>query len=99
MDVQPALGRVGLVLVRYEVVVHAGILGAVQPNLRVRQVLRLGAAIAVTLVAGTIAFHETLSEDWFQSLYRPVLSATLAGVHSVPKGHGARLVSILLVLA
>jgi voltage-gated potassium channel len=99
VDVEPALVRVRLVLLRYEVVVHAGILGVVQPNLRVRQLLRLGAAIAVTLVAGTIAYHQTLSEGWFQSLYRAVVTSTLAGLDTVPKGDAARLVSILLVLA
>src|SRR4051794_20174419 len=99
MDVEPPLVRAVLLLVRYEVVVHAGILGAVQPNLRVRQVFRLAAAIVVTLVAGTIAFHATLSEGWFQSLYRAVVTATLAGLDTVPRSDGARLVSILLVLA
>src|SRR3954447_2012633 len=99
MDVEPPVVRAVLLLVRYEVVVHAGILGAVQPNLRVRQVFRLAAAIVVTLVAGTIAFHATLSEGWFQSLYRAVVTATLAGLDTVPRSDGARLVSILLVLA
>ena len=37
-----------------------------QANLRLRQVVRLGAAIFLTLVVGTIAFHETPADQVFQ---------------------------------
>ena len=68
-----------------------------QPSLRLRQVTRLLAAIAVTLVGGTIGFHETLGETWFQALYRSVVTATLAGLDTIPRNNGARVVSMILV--
>jgi len=71
----------------------------VQPNLRLHQVFRLGGAIVLTLAGGTIAFHQTLSESWIQSFYRAVVTATLAGLDTVPKNDSARIVSIVLVLA
>ena len=64
---------------------------------RVEQVLRVAGAIAATLVGGTIAFHETLSEGWFQSFYRAVVTTTLAGLDTIPQTNGARVVSIVLV--
>ena len=69
-----------------------------QPNLRLRQVVRLAVAIGVTLVAGTIAFHSTLRETWLQSFYRTVVTATLAGLDTVPRSDGSRIISIVLVL-
>jgi voltage-gated potassium channel len=71
----------------------------VDQNLRLRQVLRLGAAILVTLAGGTIGFQRSLSEGWYQSFYRAVVTSTLAGLDTVPRTNGARAVSILLVLA
>ena len=69
-----------------------------QPNLRLRQILRLLAAIGVTLAGGTVGFHATLPEDWLQSFYRSVVTATLAGLDTVPQNDGARIISIVLVL-
>jgi voltage-gated potassium channel len=69
------------------------------PNVRPRQVARLLVAIAVTLVAGTVAFRETLNEGWFQSFYRSVVTVTLTGLDSVPSNDGARIVSLVLVVA
>ena len=69
-----------------------------QASLRLRQVLRLLAAIAVTLVGGTVGFHETLHESWFQAFYRAVVTATLAGLDTIPASNGARAVSMALVL-
>jgi voltage-gated potassium channel len=71
----------------------------VETNLRFRQILRLSAAITLTVVGGTLAFRATLSESWAQSFYRSVVTATLAGLDTVPSNNGARLVSILLILA
>jgi voltage-gated potassium channel len=70
----------------------------VQRSLRLRQVARLSAAIVLTLIGGTIAFHETLPETWLQSFYRSVVTATLAGLDTVPRTDGARVVSIVMVL-
>jgi voltage-gated potassium channel len=70
----------------------------VERNLRLRQIVRLFAAILLTLLAGTIAFHESLSENWLQAFYRSVVTATLTGLDTVPRNDAARIVSILLVL-
>jgi voltage-gated potassium channel len=69
----------------------------VAEHVRLRQIARLLFAIAVTLVVGTVAFHETVDESWFQSFYRSVVTATLTGLDSVPASNGARVVSIVLV--
>jgi voltage-gated potassium channel len=70
----------------------------VAEHIRLRQVARLLFAIAVTLAAGTLAFHESLDESWFQSFYRSVVTVTLTGLDSVPASDGARIVSIVLVV-
>jgi voltage-gated potassium channel len=59
---------------------------------------RMLVAIVVALVGGTVAFHQTLHESWFQSLYRAVITATLTGLDSVPSTDGARAVSIVMVV-
>ena len=68
-------------------------------NARLRQTVRLLAGVAVTLVAGTIAFRETLDESWFQSFYRTVITVTLTGLDTVPKGDGPRVTSLVLIAA
>ncbi len=69
------------------------------PNVRPRQAARLLVAVALTLVAGTVAFRQTLHEPWFQSLYRSAVTVTLTGLDSVPKSDSARMVSLVLVIA
>jgi voltage-gated potassium channel len=56
-------------------------------------------AIALTCVAGTIGFRLILGESWFQSLYRTVVTVTLAGLDTVPSNNAARALSIVLLLA
>jgi voltage-gated potassium channel len=51
------------------------------------------------MVAGTVGFHYTLDETWFQAFYRGVVTATLAGLDTVPQNNGARVLSIALVIA
>jgi voltage-gated potassium channel len=69
----------------------------VAEQIRLRQITRLLLAIGATLVVGTLAYHETVHESWFQSFYRSVVTVTLTGLDSVPANNGARIVSILLV--
>jgi voltage-gated potassium channel len=71
----------------------------VRSSQRIRHLFRLGAAILLTLLGGTLAFHATLSEGWLQAFYRAVVTATLAGLDTVPQNDGARVVSIVMVLA
>ncbi|HKU57214.1 MAG TPA: potassium channel protein [Gaiellaceae bacterium] len=66
-------------------------------KVRLHQIERVLAAIAATLVGGTIGFRETLHESWFQSFYRAVVTVTLTGLDTVPAGDGPRIVSLVLV--
>ncbi len=68
-------------------------------SLRLRQTARLTVAVVATMGAGTVGFHLILDEPWFQAFYRSVVTATLAGLDTVPSGDGARALSIVLVLA
>jgi len=68
-------------------------------NTRPRQIEWLLGAVVATLLAGTIAFRQTLHESWFQSFYRTVVTVTLTGLDSVPRGDGARITSLFLVAA
>ena len=69
------------------------------PDIRPPKIAKLLIAVAVALLIGTIAFRETLHEAWFQSFYRAVVTFTLTGLDSVPQGNGARIVSLVLVVA
>jgi voltage-gated potassium channel len=69
------------------------------PSLRLRQIVRLLAAVAVTIGGGTVGFRLILHESWGQSVYRAVITATLAGLDTVPSTNGARALSIVMVLA
>src|SRR5262245_26021124 len=60
--------------------------------------MRLGVGILLLLAGGTIAFHATLPETWLQALYRSVVTTSLAGLDTVPRNNGARVVSMLLVV-
>jgi voltage-gated potassium channel len=64
-----------------------------------RRVAYAVAALVVVVVGGTVAFHESLHETWIQSMYRTVVTISLAGLDTVPRNDEARGVSIVLVLA
>jgi voltage-gated potassium channel len=66
---------------------------------RARRVAYAAAGLVVTLVFGTIGYHHYLSETWLQSFYRSIVTVTLAGLDTVPRTDGARIVTILVVLA
>lgn len=66
-------------------------------RVRLHQIGGVLAALAATLVGGTIGFRETLHESWFQSFYRTVVTVTLTGLDTVPSGDGPRIVSLVLV--
>jgi voltage-gated potassium channel len=68
-------------------------------NVRLRQIAWLLAAVVAMLVLGTIGFHETLHESWFQSFYRGVVTVTLTGLDSAPANESSRIISLLLVAA
>jgi voltage-gated potassium channel len=56
-------------------------------------------AMAAVIAAGTVAFHQSLNESWIQAFYRAVVTASLAGLDTVPRNDSARAISIVLVLA
>jgi len=55
-------------------------------------------AVVATLVFGTIGFRLSLTETWFQSFYRAVITSTLTGLDTVPPTNSARAVSIVMVV-
>jgi voltage-gated potassium channel len=69
----------------------------VPARVRLRQIERLLGAVAAMLAAGTIGFHETLDEAWFQAFYRTVVTMTLTGLDTVPANTGSRILSLVLV--
>jgi voltage-gated potassium channel len=71
----------------------------VPANLRLRQTVRVLAAVAATLAGGTIGFRFVLHEPWLQSLYRALVTTTLTGLDTVPPNDSGRILSMLLVVA
>jgi voltage-gated potassium channel len=68
-------------------------------SLSARRLAYAVAALLVVLIGGTVAFHESLDESWVQSIYRTVVTTSLAGLDTVPRNDWARAVSVVLVLA
>ena len=66
---------------------------------RARRVAYAAAGLVVTLVFGTLGYHHYLNETWLQAFYRSMVTVTLAGLDTVPKTDGARVVTILIVCA
>jgi voltage-gated potassium channel len=56
-------------------------------------------AFVVVLAAGTIGFHLILDEDWPTAFYRSVVTTTLTGLDSKPRGTGAEIFTVVLLLA
>jgi voltage-gated potassium channel len=56
-------------------------------------------ALFVVLLVGTIGFHQILDESWIGSLYRAVVTVSLTGLDSTPRGTGAEIFTIVLLLA
>ncbi len=57
------------------------------------------AAFASLLLVGTVVFHSITSEGWAASLYRSVVTTTLTGIDDRPRGVGAEIFTIVLLLA
>jgi voltage-gated potassium channel len=66
---------------------------------RLRQIEQLLVAVAATLAVGTVGFRLILHEPWLQAFYRAVITSTLTGLDTVPSSDGARLLSIVMVIA
>lgn len=64
-----------------------------------RRVGYAAGALAVVVAGGTVGFRESLHETWVQAFYRAVVTASLAGLDTVPRNDSARAISIVMVLA
>ena len=56
-------------------------------------------SVVVVFVGGTIGFMLILDETWHSALYRTIMTASLTGLDSAPKGLGAEALTIALVLS
>ena len=56
-------------------------------------------SVLVVFVGGTIGFMLILDETWHSALYRTIMTASLTGLDSAPKGLGAEALTIALVLS
>ena len=65
---------------------------------RTRLLIALGAVVA-TFAGGTVGFMATLHESWHTALYRTIVSASLTGLDTTPKGLGAELLTVVIVLS
>jgi voltage-gated potassium channel len=66
---------------------------------RARRVAYAAAGLVVTLIFGTIGYRHYLSETWLQAFYRSMVTVTLAGLDTVPRTDGARVITIVVVVA
>jgi len=64
-----------------------------------RRVAYALAALLALIVGGAVAFHQALNESWMQSVYRTMVTISLAGLDTVPRNDWSRAVSIVLVVA
>ena len=62
-------------------------------------VLRILGAVAVLFTGGTLGFIWTLGESWHAALYRTIVTASLTGLDSTPRGIWAELLTIVVVLS
>jgi voltage-gated potassium channel len=56
-------------------------------------------AIAGVFAGGTVGFHHLLHEQWHSAFYRTVVTTTLTGLDTTPRGPGAESLTILLALS
>jgi len=64
-----------------------------------RRITIAATAIAVVFGGGTAGFAALLHESWHDAFYRTVVTATLTGLDSTPRGTGAELLTIGIALA
>jgi voltage-gated potassium channel len=64
-----------------------------------RRVAATLVAVAVVFVGGTVGFHMLLDEPWHAAFYRSVITATLTGLDSQPRGVGAEMLTIVMALS
>ncbi|HZQ03544.1 MAG TPA: NAD-binding protein [Gaiellaceae bacterium] len=63
-----------------------------------RRILVTVVAILAVFAGGTIGFHQLLHESWHSAFYRAVVTATLTGLDTTPRGPGAEFLTLALAL-
>jgi voltage-gated potassium channel len=64
-----------------------------------KEVAGLVLAVAVVFTGGTIGFMHVLHESWHAALYRTIVTASLTGLDSTPRGLAGELLTIGVVLS
>jgi len=64
-----------------------------------REIVLLIVAVTVLLTGGTFGFMHLLHETWHAALYRTIVTASLTGLDTTPRGLGAELLTIAVVLS
>src|SRR5438067_9921167 len=64
-----------------------------------RRVVILCAAVAAVFAGGTAGFMWLLGESWHEALYRTIVTASLTGLDTTPRGLKAELLTVAVVLA
>jgi voltage-gated potassium channel len=64
-----------------------------------REVAILVGAMVVVFTGGTYGFMALLDESWHEALYRTIVTASLTGLDSTPRGLGAELLTIAIVVS
>jgi voltage-gated potassium channel len=60
---------------------------------------RIAAGVTVLFLLGTVLFMWSLGESWDAALYRTIVTASLTGLDSTPRGLGAEATTIVVVLS
>jgi len=64
-----------------------------------REAIAIVVAIATLLTVGTVGFMWVLGEAWHAALYRTIVTASLTGLDSTPRGIKAELLTIVVVIS
>ena len=64
-----------------------------------REVMVLVIAVVVVFAGGTAGFMAVIHESWHSALYRTIVTASLTGLDSTPRGLGAEALTIAVVLS
>jgi voltage-gated potassium channel len=67
-------------------------------HLSIRRLVYASVALTLAVAGGTIGFNALLSEGWVGSFYRSVVTVTLTGIDTKPRGAGAQFLTIGLLL-
>ena len=64
-----------------------------------RRILIAVSAVVIVFTGGSAGFAVLLNESWHEAFYRTVVTATLTGLDTTPRGIGAELLTIGIALA